>query len=265
MDTQSRMMENSKQLPGWLATVFLSGLTLMAQAQMPSATPPGWTSALPKLFGETKAFSAQADMRALDKSGKETVSMTMGFAMLDRQIRMAIDVGQIKSTQMPPGAAAAMKQIGMDRTIAVMTPQKKSMLVMYPLLQACLEMPLPDQMTIPEKDIKLDKTKLGTETIDGHPCVKYKLVITDSSGQKNEGIVWNATDLKEFPVQVQMQDRESGGSMTTRFRDIKLVRPEAKEFEAPSGFKKYSDPMQLMQAATLRATGASKPASAPKK
>lgn len=244
----------------------LPTLTPSVLGQMPSGTPPpGWTAALPRLFGETKAFSAQADMRALDKAGKETVTMNMGFAMLDRQIRMSIDISQIKSSQLEPGAAAAMKQIGMDRTVAVMSPRKKRMLVMYPLLQSYLELDLPDQMALSEKDIKIEKTKLGSETLDGHPCVKYKVVITDSAGQKNEGIVWNATDMKEFPVQMQMQDRESGGSMTTRFREIKLANPGAKEFEVPSGFKKYSDPMQLMQAATMRKMSGEKPATGGKK
>jgi hypothetical protein len=248
----------------WVAIVLIlvTGLTPPVIGQMPTtATPPGWTAALPRLFGETKAFSAQADMRAVDKAGQETVAMTMGFAMLDRQIRMAIDIAQIKSSQMPPGAAAAMKQIGMDRTVAILMPQRKIMVVMYPLLQSYLEMPLPDQMTLPEKDVKLEKSRLGTETIDGHSCVKFKVVITDSAGQKNEGIVWNATDLKEFSVQMQMQDRDSGGSMTTRFREIKLVSPGSKDFEIPAGYKKYSEPMQLMQAAAARITSSAKPAS----
>ena len=230
------------------------------QAQVGAATPPGWTSAFPKLFGETKSFSSRADMRVLDKAGKESVSMAMGFAMLDGQIRMEIDIAQIKSSQMPPDAVAGMKQIGMDRTVAIITPQKKSMTIIYPVLQAYLEMPLPDQTTIPENEIKLEKTKLGTETIDGHPCVKYKVVISDSKGQRNEGIVWSATDLKEFPIQMQMQDRDSGGSMMTRFRDVKIARPDAKGFEASPGFKKYSDPMQLMQVATQRSNAGAKPA-----
>lgn len=248
-----------------LAAAVLNGAPAV-RAQMPStATPPGWTAALPRLFGDTKAFSARADMRAVDKAGKETVSMSMGFAMLDRRIRMEIDISQIKSSQLLPGAAAAMKQIGMDRTVAVMSPQKKMMVVMYPAIRSYLEFPLSDQMTLPDKDVKLQKTRLGNETIDGHSCVKYQVVITDPAGQKNEGIVWNATDLKEFPVQMQMQDRESGGSMTTRFREIKLAAPASREFEVPSGFKKYSDPMQLMQAATAQAAGGAKPAGGTKK
>jgi len=241
-------------------------LAFPALGQVPtSPTPPGWTAALPRLFGETKAFSAQAEMRAVDKAGNETVSMPMGFAMLDRQIRMVIDIGQIKSSQIPVGAAMAMKQIGMDRTVAIMAPQRKVMVVMYPSIQAYLEMPLPDQMTGSEKEVKLQKTKLGNETIDGQPCVKYKVVITDSTGQKNEGIVWNATNLRDFPVQMQMEDRQNGGSMTTRFREVKLVAPEGREFQIPAGFKKYSDPMKLMEAATARITSGAKPPAGGKK
>ena len=34
---------------------------------------------------------------------------------------------------------------------------------------------------------------MGMKTLDGHPCVKNKVVVTDKEGIKHEWMVWNAT------------------------------------------------------------------------
>jgi hypothetical protein len=57
-------------------------------------------------------------------------------------------------------------------------------------------------------------------------------------------VSWEASDLKGFPVQAQMV--ENGQNILVKLRDVKLNRPEAKAFEAPSGYKKYDDIQTLM-------------------
>jgi hypothetical protein len=90
------------------------------------------------------------------------------------------------------------------------------------------------------------------------------VLVTDDKGQKAEAIVWNATDLKEFPVQMQMNDKEA--TVVMRYKEIKLARPDAKQFEAPAGYSKHSDMMQLMQVAAQKmAGGAGAPAGGAKK
>jgi len=38
----------------------------------------------------------------------------------------------------------------------------------------------------------------------GRPsCVKNKVIVTDDKGDKHESTVWNATDLKNFPVKIE--------------------------------------------------------------
>ena len=240
----------------------LAGVAV-AQPQMGGGMP-GWNAAMTRLFGDVKAFSARADMRALDKAGKESISMTMGFALLDEKVRLVIDLAQMKSAQMPPGAAAQLKQMGMDRMTVIVFPPKKSMYIIYPGLQAYVDMPVPNEDGLGDKNIKIDKTKLGNETIDGHPCVKNKVIMTDDKGQKSDAIVWNATDLKEFPVQMQMNDKET--TVVMRYKDIKLANPDAKQFTAPAGYSKHTDMMQLMQVAVQKVTpGAGAPAGGARK
>jgi len=78
-----------------LAAILASGAAGIANAQMPAGGPPGWNAAMSKLFGDIKAFSAKAEMRALDKSGQPAIQVPMNFALLDNKVRMDIDMTQV--------------------------------------------------------------------------------------------------------------------------------------------------------------------------
>jgi hypothetical protein len=69
-----------------------------------------------------------------------------------------------------------------------------------------------------------------------HPCVKNKIVVTDDKGKKNESIVWNATDLKSFPVKIETTD--DGTKLTMIFKDVKLTKPDATLFEVPKDMQR---------------------------
>jgi hypothetical protein len=126
-------------------------------------------------------------------------------------------------------------------------PDKKLTCQVYPGLKAYLEMAQP---AVVQSKLKVEKQELGKETIDGHPCVKNKVIVTDESGKKSEAFSWNATDLKDFPIQVEISEQQ-GMTAVMRFKDIKLAKPDAKLFEAPAGFKKYTS-QQEMQADMIK-------------
>src|SRR5438034_5436317 len=194
-----------------LATFLASSAAGIANAQMPTGGPPGWNAAMTKLFGDTKAFSAKAEMLALDKSGQPAIQVPMNFALLDNKVRMDIDMTQVKGPQAPPDQVALLKQMAMDRVACIVALDKKAMQLIFPSLAAYVETPLPeDEAAALNKDLKLHKTPMGKETIDGHPCVKNRVVMTDAKGQKAGAVVWNATDLKDFPVQMRSEERRVG-------------------------------------------------------
>jgi len=238
----------SNRLP-LLAAATLLTLTAWGQSPMSGATPPGWDTSFTKLFGEIKTFSAKADLRMLDQSGQETMTLGgMSFALLDEKVRVEVDLSQMKSAQMSPAAVASLKQMGMDRMVSLVIPDKKVVTLIYPGLQATVEMPLPDSETAAAlKDAKPEITKLGNETIDGQPCIKNKVMMTDAKGQKREVLVWNASNMKEFPLQVRFA--EGDNMLEMRFKQVKLEKPEAKQFEPPTGYTKYADFQQFMGAA----------------
>ena len=236
-----------------LAASLASGAGGIAHAQMSAGRPPGWNAAMTKLFGDVKAFSAKGEMRALDKSGQPAIQVPMNFALLDNKIRMDIDMTQSKGPQASPDQVALLKQMAMDRVACIVALDKKAMQLIFPSLTAYVETALPeDEAAALDKDLKLHKTPLGKETIDGHPCVRNRVVMTDTKGQKAEAVVWNATDLKEFPVQMQMNDKET--TVVMRYKEVHLSKPDAKQFDAPAGFTKHSDMQQLMMAIAQKQT-----------
>jgi hypothetical protein len=175
------------------------------------------------------------------------MNMTMDFALLDGEMRAEVDMTQMKSKDMHPQAVAMMKQMGMDRIVSITRPGKKNQTQIYPNLKSSVTTPLSQtQLDMFEKEPRIEKTELGKETIDGHPCVKNKVVVTDSKGKTHESTVWNATDLKSFPVKIQTAEDDT--TVVMLFKQIRLAKPDAAKFEVPSDYKHYDDAQAFQQA-----------------
>jgi len=232
-------------------TLFVASPKALAQMQMPLAsTSSGFNVSLAKFFGANKAFSAQTQAVIGAKATREISTIPMGFALLDGKIRMELDLTQIKSKQMTPEAVSMVKQMGMNRMTTIISPEEKLMRVVYPSLQAYVELPLSDDQG---GELKIETSEVGKETVESHPCAKRKVVVTDQKGRKQEGFTWNATDLKDFPVKMEFADTDA--TITMVFRDIKLSPPDPKTFEAPAGFTKQPDMQTLMMSVAQKSTG----------
>ena len=112
-----------------------------------------------------------------------------------------------------------------------------------------------DQMTnMYDPDVVFEKKKVGNETIDGHPCVKYDTVYYRKSkpNEKHKAIIWEAQDLKEFPIQREVtvpanpKYPGSGGKMIVKYKDVKLGAATASMFEVPPGYKKVNSVQEVM-------------------
>lgn len=226
-------------------------LSLMAapplRAQVTAGASPGLNAAMVRLFGSVTAFTAQLELRMVDTNGTETLNAPMKFSLLDGKMRGDLDVTKLKSKDLPALAASAASSVGMDRVITLVRPDKKESYLLYPKFQACVVAPLDDEdLAALKKPAKLEKTPLARETIDGHPCIKTKVVVTEADGRKHIATVWDATDLKGFPVQIQTVD--GANTISMRFRQVKFERPVAKDFDLPAGTTQYNDATELTQA-----------------
>ena len=227
-----------------LATILLCGTFDAAQAQFGRAgSPAGATPNAPslgganaELFGENSSFTATMDMQA-GKTPAESGKISFDHG----QYRFEVDMSKALGA-----SAASMQAMGIDLStlVIISRPDAKVIDMIYPGLNAYAETPMPDSGTTTNQP-KMEITKLGTETIDGHPCVKNKVVETDGSGVAHESTVWNATDLKNFPLKIEQT--EKGTTTTMSFKDVKLGKVDASVFNPPAGAKQYSDVASMMQ------------------
>jgi hypothetical protein len=217
-----------------------------------------------KLFGDQASFTADLEISTTDET-KDTMVIPGKMAALDGKARMEMDLARMKSARMPAGAAEQMKMIGMDKMVMISRPDKKVSYQVYPGLQAYVENVMQEgDETKPASDYAVQFTEQGKETMAGHPCVKNKAVVTDQKDKekKFEFMVWNATDLKNFPVKILMQDK--GSEVVMAFDNVKFDKPATAQFEPPSDAAKYTDMNTMVQTVlTKRMGGAGGPGGAP--
>ena len=245
-------------------TVFLRYIALVLLCLVPSLAPaqgalgglgkgPQLTGALVKLFGEHKAFSASMQMEAQPTGNSDTITMPGKVVFLEGKSRFELDVTQVKGAKIPPETAAQFKAMGMAEMILISRPDKKLAYLVYPGLQSYALNPLSEEDAASSDNFKIESSELGKETVEGHPCTKNKVIITDDKGVKREFTVCNATDLKKFPVRIETNEQGVAAKLT--FTDIKFAKPEAKLFEAPGDYTKYDTMQAMMQGAMMKRLG----------
>jgi hypothetical protein len=105
-----------------------------------------------------------------------------------------------------------------------------------------------------DPDMVIEKKKIGSETIDGHPCIKYDAVFyrKGKPEEKFKATLWEAQDLKDFTIQTEVtvppnpQYPGSGGKMVMKFKDIKLGAAKASMFEVPADYRKVGSMQEVM-------------------
>lgn len=228
-----------------LALALVAGIAVLTPSVQAQGAPTDFNKTLMKIFGKNNAFSATAHVNVSDTTSREATGLEMNMAYLNGKVRAEVDLAKMKSPDLPAEAVAQMKQFGMDKMTTIVLPESKKMMLIYPNLNSYVEMPLTgEDAAALEKEPKLDRKELGKETVDGHPTVKHKVTVTDHTGKAQEMTVWNATDLKDFPIKIEAVDE--GTKVVMTYKNIKLQKPDDSLFEAPKGSKKYDSPQQLM-------------------
>ncbi|HWN96084.1 MAG TPA: DUF4412 domain-containing protein [Methylomirabilota bacterium] len=222
-------------------------LGVLAASAQRGAPQTGISAAMIQMFGDIKAFTAQADVHLMDKEQKEISAIPMTFALRDGKMRVDMDLSQAKGSAIPPEAAAMLKQAGMDKMVSLIQPDRKVTAIMYPAARAYAEVPVSEDEVAGEK---VEFTDVAKEMVNGHPCQKVKLTSTDAKGKTQVAFVWRASDLKDFPIQMQMAQKAN--TVLVKFRDPKLESPAATQFDIPAGYTKYPNPQALLQAVMMK-------------
>jgi len=221
-----------------------------------SAPPSGprFGGAMSKLFGEHTAFTAKMQMEIKEAGSTDVMSMPGKFSFLEGKTRFDIDLAESKGTKMPAQVAAQMKALGMGEVVMISRPDKKLAFVVYPGMQAYMESPLAeDEAASPGAKYKVETTELGKDSVNGQACVKNKVLITDEKGNKHEATVWNAAELRNFPV--KMEYTEDGHNGTITYREIKFEKPSASSFDPPATFTRYTGVAEMLRGIMLKQFG----------
>jgi len=94
------------------------------------------------------------------------------------------------------------------------------------------------QSKLHDPNIKTDKEFIANEVVDKHPAKKYHLTITTDGKKDKAGYIWEATDLNNFTVKYQSEDKK----ITTVWKNIKTGGVADSVFELPAGYKKMDMP-----------------------
>ncbi len=221
-------------------------LSFPAFAQMggPGPSPAGgnFDNVMDQLVGANPVFSAT--MYTTISSPNGSMNSTTKMYYNHGTSRMEMNMADVSGSGVPPGAADQAKAMGMDQVVVISPVARTNVYTIYPNLHCYLSAPPP----VPSTDTNsynVQKTKIGTDTVEGHPCDKYDVTVI-SSGQTNNLTVWNATDLSNFPIQIEMVDH--GVSATMSFQNVSFQPVSASLFQPPAGYTRYDSPDDLIKA-----------------
>lgn len=241
-----------KSIIGAAVLAFLSVSAETALAQMPGVGGGGMNSAMIALFGSNTAFSARAEIRVVDRNQRQSEDMPFTYSFHNGKMRMDIDLAQFKSTDVPVQFLSTMKQYGMDQTTVIARPDRKLTWSIYPHAKSYVEIPMTkEEVSAQSAHYKFDKSPQGRDTVEGHDCEKIKVTLTDPKGDRTQATVWTASDLRSFPIQIQMAV-DTDKTMIISFRDVKLGAPDDGVFETPGALTKYDSGEALLAARSKR-------------
>jgi hypothetical protein len=155
------------------------------------------------------------------------------------------------------GKNSRVENPNMNGVVTIVLGEAKKSIMMNPGNKSYFEQSLEnrEQMpTIHDPGLVFEKKKVGKETIDDHPCIKYEAVYYRKAKpeEKYRAIIWEAQDLKGFPIQTEAvmaqnpQRPGSGGSMVMKYKNIKLGAATPSMFEVPPDYKKVESAQEVM-------------------
>jgi hypothetical protein len=80
---------------------------------------------------------------------------------------------------------------------------------------------------------QVDITEVGSETIEGQPTTKYKLIMKDGSAG---GFMWFTKDGIMMKMDTVVKNGRDKSRMTITLRNLKIAAQDASLFEVPAGY-----------------------------
>lgn len=190
-------MPNCSKVDYGLTILAILVLAIVAQAQNP--------------FDTFKQFSATAVMSGMPTHGGQGPGEMKIYRSGDKM-----------RTTMPGGAGYMIMELSQHTGYMVMSNGM------------CMQTTSPTQQNpfSQAQGATIERSSAGTDTVDGHACKVENLTITPHDGkQPSKMKVWEAEDLKGFPIKIEMQS--SHGLVTMEYKDVSFSEPDASLFTHP--------------------------------
>ena len=190
-------------------------------------------------FVECTNYSALVVITNTPLSGGNSAIWRFQTYVAGDKKRFEIDVAQNEDPKVTPADVAKMKKMGLDKMIAIERPDQGIVHIFYPHLLAYADQHLKKPKAARKGINSTEFTLPGTETIDGHRCIRKQGSYSDEEEKSQEFTAWLALDAQNFPV--KMKFKHAGYDITMLYKDLKLGRPDDALFELSPRLKKYSD------------------------
>jgi outer membrane lipoprotein-sorting protein len=189
-------MPNCSKIVCGLTILAILCLAIVAQAQNP--------------FDNFKQFSATGVMSGMPTHGRQGPG----------EIKIYRSGDQMRTT-LPGGAGYTIMSLNQHTNYMVMGNGM------------CMQMaPQGQQNPFAEsQNATVERSPAGTDTVDGHACKVENLTVTSRDGKSTKMKVWEAEDLKGFPIKTEMQT--SRGLITMEYKDVSFNEPDASLFTHP--------------------------------
>jgi outer membrane lipoprotein-sorting protein len=193
---ENAAMPNCSKIEYGLTILAILCLAIVAQAQNP--------------FDTFKQFSATAVMSGMPTHGGQGPGEMKIYRSGDKM-----------RTTMPGGAGYMIMELSQHTGYMVMSTGM------------CMQMTAQGQQNpfSQAQDATIERSPAGTDTVDGHACKVENLTVTPRNGQPSKMKVWEAEDLKGFPIKIEMQS--SHGLVTMEYKDVSFSEPDASLFTHP--------------------------------
>ena len=148
----------------------------------------------------------------------------------------------------------------MQGLVTITSKAEKKMIMLSVPNKAYLEQPLQERTpNLQDPDVVVEKKKIGSEKVDGHPCTKHDVVFyrKGKPEEKFKGVIWEAEDLGGLPIRQEIDSPEARkggapgkvggpGKMVIEMKEIKVGGASASMFEVPKDFKRVTSMPELM-------------------
>jgi hypothetical protein len=217
---------------------------------------PFFAAALTPILAESRDFTARAQWIFFANAAEGRVVTPMTLATSRGRMRWELNLEDSPREQFLPGAVATLKRMKMER-ITLYLQTGRAVQVAFPGAESVVALPLPKDQAVTakadDKAAQLAQTAIARETLDGHPCVKFRLTVPVDKKSSEEAFVWRATDLGNFPLRIEI--RFGDESHVLRFGTPNFVKLDDRHFAPPGHFTRHPDLESLLQSSLLRGLG----------